>query len=153
MQCPACLAPDSRVDDSRLAKEGDVIRRRRHCERCVRRFTTYERADVSLPMVVKKDGRREPFDREKVLAGLRRACEKRPVPTKTLESIADRVEAMVQESPDREVSTGAIGEFLMERLRELDRVAFVRFASVYREFKDVDQFMATLKGLLETSRE
>jgi transcriptional repressor NrdR len=153
MKCPYCAHLEDKVVDSRESKEGEVIRRRRECLGCGKRFTSYERIDQIPHMVVKKDGRREPFDREKVLAGLRRACEKRPVPTKTLESIADRVEAMVQESPDREVSTGAIGEFLMERLRELDRVAFVRFASVYREFKDVDQFMATLKGLLETSRE
>jgi len=103
--------------------------------------------------VVKKDGRRERFDREKVLAGLLKACEKRPVPVKTLESIVDRVEAMVHESPDREVPADQVGEFLMERLRELDKVAFVRFASVYRDFKDVDQFMATLKGLLEGSKD
>ncbi|HEY7512136.1 MAG TPA: transcriptional regulator NrdR [Vicinamibacteria bacterium] len=153
MKCPYCGHLEDKVVDSRESKEGEVIRRRRECLGCGKRFTSYERIDQIPHMVVKKDGRREPFDREKVLAGLRRACEKRPVPTKTLESIADRVEAMVQESPDREVSTGAIGEFLMERLRELDRVAFVRFASVYRDFKDVDQFMATLKGLLETSRE
>ncbi len=153
MKCPYCAHLEDKVVDSRESKEGEVIRRRRECLGCGKRFTSYERIDQIPHMVVKKDGRREPFDREKVLAGLRRACEKRPVPTKTLESIADRVEAMVQESPDREVSTGVIGEFLMERLRELDRVAFVRFASVYRDFKDVDQFMATLKGLLETTRE
>lgn len=153
MKCPYCAHLEDKVVDSRESKEGEVIRRRRECLGCGKRFTSYERIDQILHMVVKKDGRREPFDREKVLAGLRRACEKRPVPTKTLESIVDRVEAMVQESPDREVPTVAIGEFLMERLRELDRVAFVRFASVYRDFKDVDQFMATLKGLLETTRE
>jgi transcriptional repressor NrdR len=153
MKCPYCAHLEDKVVDSRESKEGEVIRRRRECLACGKRFTSYERIDQIPHMVVKKDGRREPFDREKVLAGLRRACEKRPVPTKTLESIVDRVEAMVQESPDREVPTVAIGEFLMERLRELDRVAFVRFASVYRDFKDVDQFMATLKGLLETSRE
>jgi transcriptional repressor NrdR len=153
MKCPYCGHLEDKVVDSRESKEGEVIRRRRECLGCGKRFTSYERIDQIPHMVVKKDGRREPFDREKVLAGLRRACEKRPVPTKTLESIADRVEAMVQESPDREVSTRAIGEFLMDRLRELDRVAFVRFASVYRDFKDVDQFMATLKGLLETTRE
>ena len=102
---------------------------------------------------MKKDGRREAFDREKVLAGLIKACQKRPVPVKTLEMVADRVEAMVQESPDREVPSVEVGEYLMERLRELDKVAFVRFASVYRDFKDVDQFMATLKGLLETTKE
>jgi transcriptional repressor NrdR len=153
MKCPYCGHLEDKVVDSRESKEGEVIRRRRECLGCTKRFTSYERIDQIPHMVVKKDGRREPFDREKVLAGLRRACEKRPVPTKTLESIADRVEAMVQESPDREVSTGVIGECLMDRLRELDRVAFVRFASVYRDFKDVDQFMATLKGLLETTRE
>ena len=150
MKCPYCAHLEDKVVDSRESKEGEVIRRRRECLGCGKRFTSYERIDQIPHMVVKKDGRREPFDREKVLAGLRRACEKRPVPTKTLESIVDRVEAMVQESPDREVPTGVVGEFLMERLRELDRVAFVRFASVYRDFKDVDQFMATLKGLLET---
>ena len=153
MKCPFCAHMEDKVVDSRESKEGEVIRRRRECLGCGKRFTSYERIDQIPHMVVKKDGRREPFDREKVLAGLRRACEKRPVPTKTLESIVDRVEAMVQESPDREVPTGVVGEFLMERLRELDRVAFVRFASVYRDFKDVDQFMATLKGLLETTRE
>jgi transcriptional repressor NrdR len=140
---------EDKVVDSRESKEGEVIRRRRECLGCGKRFTSYERIDQIPHMVVKKDGRRERFDREKVLAGLQRACEKRPVPTKALEAIVDRVEAMVQESPDREVPTVQVGEFLMESLRELDRVAFVRFASVYRDFKDVDQFMATLKGLLE----
>jgi transcriptional repressor NrdR len=139
--------------DSRESKEGEVIRRRRECLGCGKRFTSYERIEQIPNLVVKKDGRRERFDREKILAGLLRACEKRPVPVKTLEAIADRVEAMVQESPDREVPAAEIGEFLMERLRELDKVAFVRFASVYREFKDVDQFMSALKGLLETARE
>jgi transcriptional repressor NrdR len=127
-----------------------VIRRRRECLHCGKRFTSYERIDQIPQLVVKKDGRRERFDREKVLAGLMKACEKRPVPIKALEEVVDKVEAMVQERPDREVPTVEIGEFLMERLRDLDKVAFVRFASVYREFKDVDQFMATLKGLLET---
>jgi transcriptional repressor NrdR len=140
---------EDKVVDSRESKEGDVIRRRRECLSCSRRFTSYERIDQVPHMVVKKDGRRERFDREKVMQGLLKACEKRPVPVKALESIVDGVEAMVQESPDREVPTSQVGEFLMARLRELDKVAFVRFASVYREFKDVDQFMATLKGLLE----
>ena len=153
MKCPFCGHLEDRVVDSREGREGLVIRRRRECLSCKKRFTSYERIDQIPHMVVKKDGRRERFDREKVLAGLRKACEKRPVPTKTLEMIADRVEAMVQESPDREVPTTEVGELLMHRLRELDRVAFVRFASVYRDFKDVDQFMATLKGLLETTRE
>jgi transcriptional repressor NrdR len=149
MKCPFCAHMEDKVVDSRESKEGEVIRRRRECLSCGKRFTSYERIDQIPHMVVKKDGRRERFDREKVLAGLQRACEKRPVPTKALEAIVDRVEAMVQESPDREVPTVQVGEFLMESLRELDRVAFVRFASVYRDFKDVDQFMATLKGLLE----
>ena len=150
MKCPFCSHIEDKVVDSRESKEGEVIRRRRECLGCGKRFTSYERIEQIPNLVVKKDGRRERFDREKILAGLLRACEKRPVPVKTLEAIADRVEAMVQESPDREVPAAEIGEFLMERLRELDKVAFVRFASVYREFKDVDQFMATLKGLLET---
>ena len=150
MKCPFCGHMEDKVVDSRESKEGEVIRRRRECLGCSKRFTSYERIDQVPQMVVKKDGRRERFDREKVLAGLVKACEKRPVPVKMLELIADRVEAMVQESPDREVPSTQVGEFLMEQLRELDKVAFVRFASVYREFKDVDQFMATLKGLLET---
>jgi transcriptional repressor NrdR len=144
---------EDKVVDSRESKEGEVIRRRRECLACGKRFTSYERIDQIPHMVVKKDGRRERFDREKVMAGLMKACEKRPVSVKALETIADRVEALVQESPDREVPTTEVGEFLMNSLRDLDKVAFVRFASVYREFKDVDQFMATLKGLLETTRE
>jgi transcriptional repressor NrdR len=153
MKCPFCAHMEDKVVDSRESKEGEVIRRRRECLGCGKRFTSYERIDQIPHMVVKKDGRRERFDREKVLAGLLKACEKRPVPIKSLELIADRVESMVQESPDREVPTTEVGEFLMNSLRDLDKVAFVRFASVYRDFKDVDQFMATLKGLLETTRE
>jgi transcriptional repressor NrdR len=149
LKCPFCAHIEDKVVDSRESKEGDVIRRRRECLGCGRRFTSYERIDQIPHLVVKKDGRRERFDREKVMAGLMRACEKRPVPVKALEQVVDKVEAMVQESPDREVPASAIGEVLMERLKDLDKVAFVRFASVYREFKDVDQFMATLKGLLE----
>ena len=153
MKCPFCAHMEDKVVDSRESKEGEVIRRRRECLGCGKRFTSYERIDQIPHMVVKKDGRRERFDRQKVLAGLLKACEKRPVPIKSLELIADRVESMVQESPDREVPTTEVGEFLMNSLRDLDKVAFVRFASVYRDFKDVDQFMATLKGLLETPRE
>ena len=119
---------------------------------CSKRFTSYERIDQIPHLVVKKDGRRERFDREKIMSGLFKACEKRPVSVKSLATIVDQVESMMHESPDREVAADKIGEFLMERLRELDKVAFVRFASVYRDFKDVDQFMATLKGLL-ASRE
>ena len=149
MKCPFCAHIEDKVVDSRESKEGDVIRRRRECLSCSRRFTSYERIDQIPHLVVKKDGRRERFDREKVMVGLLRACEKRPVPVKALEGIVDKVEAMVQESPDREVPAEQIGEVLMDRLKELDKMAFVRFASVYRDFKDVDQFMATLKGLLE----
>ena len=153
MKCPFCSHLEDKVVDSRESKEGEVIRRRRECLNCGKRFTSYERIDQIPHLVVKKDGRRERFDREKVLQGLLKACQKRPVPVKALEQIADKVEAMVQESPDREVSTDQVGEFLMNSLRDLDKVAFVRFASVYRDFKDVDQFMSELKGLLETGRE
>ena len=153
MKCPYCSHLGDKVVDSRESKEGEVIRRRRECLDCGKRFTSYERIDEIPYMVVKKDGTRERFSRDKLIGGLLKACEKRPVPVKTLELIVDRVEAMIHERPDREVPADQVGEFLMERLRELDKVAFVRFASVYRDFKDVDQFMATLKGLLEGSRD
>lgn len=149
MKCPFCAHIEDKVVDSRESKEGDVIRRRRECLSCGRRFTSYERIDQIPHLVVKKDGSRERFDRQKVMAGLLKACEKRPVAVKALEQVVDQVEAMVQENPDREVPAEQIGEVLMDRLKDLDKVAFVRFASVYRDFKDVDQFMATLKGLLE----
>ncbi|HEV8225023.1 MAG TPA: transcriptional regulator NrdR, partial [Rubrobacteraceae bacterium] len=131
MKCPFCSHLEDKVVDSRESKEGEVIRRRRECLACAKRFTSYERIDQIPHMVVKKDGRRERFDREKVMAGLLKACEKRPVPIKSLELIADRMESMVQESPDREVPTVEVGEFLMNSLKEIDKVAFVRFASVY----------------------
>jgi transcriptional repressor NrdR len=150
VKCPFCSHIEDKVVDSRESKEGEVIRRRRECLSCGKRFTSYERIDKIPHLVVKKDGRRERFDREKVMAGLLKACEKRPVAVKSLEAIVDQVEAMMHESPDREVAADQIGEFLMDSLRDLDKVAFVRFASVYRDFKDVDQFMATLKGLLES---
>ncbi len=152
MKCPYCSHGEDKVVDSRESREGDVIRRRRECLKCGKRFTSYERIDQIPHLVVKKDGRRERFDRAKVLAGLMKACEKRPVPIRTLEEVAERVEQMVQEHPDREVPSTQIGEHLMESLKKLDKVAFVRFASVYRDFKDIDQFMATLKGLLETQK-
>ncbi|MCU0241657.1 MAG: transcriptional regulator NrdR [Vicinamibacteria bacterium] len=151
MKCPFCGHIEDKVVDSRESKEGEVIRRRRECLSCSKRFTSYERIDQIPHLVVKKDGRRERFDREKVMAGLLKACEKRPVAVKDLEAVVDHVEVMVHESPEHEVPSVQIGEFLMSRLRDLDKVAFVRFASVYREFKDIDQFMATLKGLLETT--
>jgi transcriptional repressor NrdR len=153
MKCPFCAHIEDKVVDSRESKEGEVIRRRRECLNCSKRFTSYERIDQVPHLVVKKDGRRERFDREKVMQGLLKACEKRPVPVKAMEDIVDRIEAMVHESPDHELPTTQVGEFLMESLRDLDKVAFVRFASVYREFKDVDQFMNTLKGLLATGKE
>ena len=149
MKCPFCAHIEDKVVDSREGKDGLVIRRRRECLRCGRRFTSYERIDEIPFMVVKKDGRRLPFDRNKVLAGLRKACEKRPVSPAVLEEIADQVEQTVQESPEREIPTQAIGEKVIERLKELDKVAYVRFASVYRQFEDVAQFMKELKDLLE----
>jgi transcriptional repressor NrdR len=151
VKCPFCAHLEDKVVDSREGKEGQVIRRRRECLSCGKRFTSYERIDQIPHMVIKKDGRRERFDREKVLAGLLKACEKREISVKTLEGVADKVETMVHENTDREVPSVEVGEYLMERLRELDKVAFVRFASVYKDFKDVDQFLFTLKGLLETT--
>lgn len=134
--------------DSRMAKEGEAIRRRRECLGCKRRYTTYERVDEVLPMLIKKDGRREPFDRAKVLAGLKKACEKRPISIATLETVADRIEKRIQERGETEVQSRVVGEEIMAELRQLDQVAYVRFASVYREFKDVAQFMDEVKGLL-----
>ncbi len=134
--------------DSRMAKEGEAIRRRRECLGCKRRYTTYERVDEVLPMLIKKDGRREPFDRGKVLAGLKKACEKRPISIATLETVADRIEKRIQERGETEVQSRVVGEEIMAELRQLDQVAYVRFASVYREFKDVAQFMDEVKGLL-----
>jgi len=149
MRCPACGHEESKVVDSRTARDGAAIRRRRECLQCGRRFTTYERAEDELPLVVKKDGRREPFDRHKVVGGMRRACEKRPVPLPVLERTADALERMLVESGEREIESRRIGEWVMERLRELDGVAYVRFASVYREFKDVGEFFDALRSMLE----
>jgi len=149
MKCPFCAHLEDKVVDSREGKDGGVIRRRRECLRCARRFTSYERIDEIAFMVVKKDDRREPYDRNKIMAGLRRACEKRPISPGSLESIADEVEQALQESPEREIPTRAVGEKVMERLKALDAVAYVRFASVYRHFQDVDHFMRELKEILE----
>ena len=150
MKCPFCGHLHDKVVDSRESKEGESIRRRRQCLDCKRRFTSYERIDEIPYMVVKKDGRRERFDRQKVLAGLLKACEKRPVSMVQLENIADRAEVMVQESSEREVSTQTIGEMIMNELKNLDKVAYVRFASVYLDFKDVQEFMSELKDLLKS---
>ena len=148
MKCPFCGHLENKVIDSRLSKDGGVIRRRRDCDECGRRFTTYERIEEVLPMVIKKDGRRELFDRGKLLGGLKRACEKRPVGVEDLERIVDKVEQSLQECGDREIPTSKIGETVMKELHELDEVAYVRFASVYRQFKDINQFMDELKDIL-----
>src|SRR5690349_12822854 len=150
MKCPFCNHLHDKVVDSRESKEGDAIRRRRECLSCERRYTTYERIDEIPYMVVKKDGRRERFDRQKVLAGLLKACEKRPVSMVNLETIADKAEIVVQESSEREIATGTIGELIMNELKNLDKVAYVRFASVYLDFKDVQEFMSELKDLLKS---
>ena len=149
MKCPFCGHLHDKVVDSRESKEGDAIRRRRQCLACQRRFTSYERIDEIPYMVIKKDGRRERFDRQKVLAGVLKACEKRPVSMIQLETIADKAETMVQDSSEREVPTTGIGEMIMNELKNLDKVAYVRFASVYLDFKDVQEFMSELKDLVK----
>ncbi len=149
MKCPFCGHLEDKVVDSREAKDGDAIRRRRECLRCRRRFTTYEHIEDVLPVVVKKDGRREMFDRNKILGGLKKACEKRPVGMDVLEEIATRIEKKAQESGEKEISSSMIGEEVMRELQSLDEVAYVRFASVYREFKGINEFMDELKDLLK----
>jgi len=148
VNCPFCGHLHDKVVDSRESKEGDSIRRRRQCLSCERRFTTYERIDEVPYMVIKKDGRREKFDRQKVLAGLLKACEKRPVSMSRLSELVNQVESKVIDSPDREIQTTEIGEILMEGLRELDKIAYVRFASVYRDFQDEQAFFNELKNLM-----
>ena len=148
MKCPFCTHLGDKVVESRESKEGDVIRRRRECLECGKRFTSYERIDEIPYMVVKKDGTRERFDRQKLIAGLLKACEKRPVKVSDLETVADRVEASLQERPEKEIATADIGAFVMEELKKLDKVAYVRFASVYRHFRDLGEFMSELKDLL-----
>jgi len=152
MRCPFCDTLDNGVVDSRLSKEGEVIRRRRECAKCKRRFTTYERVEEILPLVVKKDGRREPFDRQKILQGLKKACEKRPIGISMLEEATDRIEKKIQEKGVTEIPSRLIGEEVMGELYPLDQVAYVRFASVYREFKDLNAFMKELKTLLAEDR-
>jgi transcriptional repressor NrdR len=150
MKCPYCGHLGDKVVDSRESREGEVIRRRRECLECNRRFTSYERIDEIPYMVVKNDGRRERFDRQKLISGLLKACEKRPVRVAALEAIADRVEATLQEKPDREMTTEDIGAYVMQELKQLDKVAFVRFASVYRNFRDLAEFTYELNELLRT---
>ena len=150
MKCPYCGHPGDKVVDSRGSKEGEVIRRRRECLGCGRRSTSYERIDEIPYMVVKKDVRRERFERQKLVAGLLKACEKRPVRVSALEDVADKVETALQEKPEREISTEEIGAHVMEALRQLDKVAYVRFASVYRNFRDIDEFKHELNDLFKS---
>lgn len=148
MRCPRCGHDDNKVVDSRVGKDGDVIRRRRECLSCQRRFTTYERVEEELPLVVKRDGRREPFDRQKILTGILKACEKRPVSYSTIEHLVDSLEMEFQSAAEKEISSVRIGERVMAKLLPVDDVAYVRFASVYRQFKDVSQFVEEIRTLI-----
>ena len=152
MKCPFCSHSEDKVIDSRESKEGDAIRRRRQGLACERRFTTYEKIDEIPYMVVKKDGRREKFERQKVLNGLIKACEKRPIPISKLAAIVDHIESRIADSPERELSTTTVGEVLMDELRQLDKIAYVRFASVYRDFQDEQAFLSELQNLLRNRR-
>ncbi|UCH35000.1 MAG: transcriptional repressor NrdR [Armatimonadota bacterium] len=149
MTCPFCHSPESRVVDSRLAEDGAAIRRRRECESCGRRFNTYERPEEVPLFVIKKDGRREPYDRSKIMVGITKACEKRPVSREDIERLADEIERALRDQMATEVPAPQIGEMVMERLRQLDAVAYVRFASVYKEFRDVDSFLEEIRGLAQ----
>jgi len=148
MKCPFCNDPESKVLDSRMSKEMDTIRRRRECLKCGKRFTTAERVEEGLPLVIKKDDRREDFDRTKILNGLNKACEKRPISITNIEKIVSRIEYILLEKGDREIKATEIGQMVMDELRKLDEIAYVRFASVYRQFKDINEFMEELKDLL-----
>lgn len=149
MKCPFCPRTDSKVIDSRISKDGGIIRRRRECEGCGKRFTTYERVEEPLPVIVKKDGRREAFDRLKIAGGIKKACEKRPVSTETIDELVNKIERWTQEQGETEVQSSKIGERVMDELHKLDEVAYVRFASVYRSFKDISEFMRELGDLLK----
>jgi len=151
VNCPFCSHGDTRVVDSRLGREGNNVRRRRECPECERRFTTYERVEEILPWVIKKDGRREAFDRTKIISGMQRACEKRPVSVGQIEEMVDRLERQFQESGEKEINASLVGEAVMRALQSVDEVAYVRFASVYRQFKDINEFMHELKDLLGKS--
>lgn len=152
MKCPFCRSLENKVIDSRLSRDGDVIRRRRVCLGCQRRFTTYERIEEILPLVIKKNGSREPFDRNKIMAGLKKACEKRPISIEVLEEVTSSIERHFQELGDKEIPSSAIGEMVMKALYHLDDVAYVRFASVYRQFKDITQFIEEVRELLANSQ-
>ena len=153
MKCPYCSKIENKVIDSRLSKDGRTIRRRRECLDCARRFTTYERLEEILPMVVKKDGRREPFSREKIIAGIKKSCQKRPVSITRIEDFVDSLEVYFQELGKKEVESKEVGERVISSLKDWDEVAYVRFASVYRQFKDINEFMAELEDILKTRRE
>lgn len=152
MKCPFCGFIEDKVIDSRLSQDGNTTRRRRECLQCAKRFTTYERVEETLPLVVKKDGARETFDRAKILSGIMKACEKRPVSIEEIEKAADRLEQRFLDMGDREIHSSVIGEAVMDELKRLDEVAYVRFASVYREFRDINEFMKELKDLLDNKK-
>lgn len=152
MKCPYCSNIESKVIDSRLAKDGANIRRRRECEKCAKRFTTYEQVEVNIPFIIKKDGRREEYNRAKLIQGMSKACEKRPISIDTINLVADRIERFLQEIEKPEIPSSIIGEKIMEELHALDEVAYVRFASVYRSFKDINQFMNELTEVLRNKR-
>lgn len=152
MNCPFCSNAENKVIDSRVSRDGSAIRRRRECLKCKKRFTTYEYVEDVLPVVVKKDGRRESFDRVKIFSGIKKACEKRPISMEAIEEVVDRIERECQESQLKEIPTYVIGEKIMDELHTLDGVAYVRFASVYREFRDVNEFIDELKGFLKKDR-
>jgi transcriptional repressor NrdR len=153
MKCPFCAHGENKVIDSRISKDGDAIRRRRECLGCGKRFTTYEFVEEVLPVVVKKDGRREPFDRTKIRSGIKKACEKRPISTDAIETLVDNVERACQDFQGKEIPSAAIGEKIMRELQTLDGVAYVRFASVYRQFRDVSDFLDELKDLLHMKKD
>ena len=153
MKCPYCAQIDNKVIDSRLSKDGRTIRRRRECMECERRFTTYEKLEEVLPMVVKKDGRREPFNREKIIEGMKKSCQKRPISITRIEEFVDSMESYFQELGKREIESKEVGERVINNLKDWDEVAYVRFASVYRQFKDINEFMAELEGILKSRRE
>jgi len=150
MRCPNCKNPDSKVTDSRTVSDGNVVRRRRECSKCNFRFTTYERVERVLPMIVKKDGRRESFDRTKVLAGMKKACQKRQIPMEELDKAAEKLEDEIMARGEKEVNSSIVGEWVMEYLKQIDDVAYVRFASVYRSFRDIDEFMQELSNIIST---
>ncbi len=152
MKCPFCAHLEDKVIDSRLSQDGSTTRRRRECGQCAKRFTTYERVEETLPLVVKKDGTREAFDRVKILGGIKKACEKRPVGIEDIEKAVDKLETRFIEVGEREITSRAVGEAVMDELKRLDEVAYVRFASVYREFRDINEFMKELKDILDNKK-